>query len=85
MQNLRKQVTIWPQKGEQASGILELLASYRHRPTKEYVETYYRGLELELGGTWNLCPPLLRCCLLGSLLTPQQANLLRLDPCITCC
>ena len=35
MQNLRKQVTIWPQKGEQASGILELLVSYRHCPTKE--------------------------------------------------
>ena len=85
MQNVRKQVTIWPQKGEQASGILELLASYRHHPTKENAETYFLGLQLKLGGTWTLCPPLLRFYLLGTLLTPQQANLLDLDPCITCC
>ena len=48
------QVTIWSQKGEQASGILELLASYRLRPTIENAKTYYRCLELELGGTWTL-------------------------------
>ena len=85
MQNLRKKVTIWPQKGKQASGIRELLASYRHRPTKENAKTYYHGLELEPGGTWTLCPPSLQFCLPGTLLTRQQLNLLNMDPWITCC
>ena len=76
-QNLRNQVTIWPQKGEQASGILELLASYHHRPTTENAKTHYRGLELELGGKWTLCPPLLRFCPPRALLTLQQPYLLK--------
>jgi len=44
----------WPQKGEQACGILALLTSYPHRPTKGNTETYCLGPELELGGTWTL-------------------------------
>ena len=75
MQNLRKQGTIWPQKGEEASGI----AIISPRKTQKRTITV---LELEPGGT---CPPLLQFCPPGTLLTGQQLNLLNMDPCITCC
>jgi len=46
---------IWPQKGEQASGILALLTLYPHRPTKGNTQTYCLGPELELGGNGLYC------------------------------